>query len=186
MVKRYNMTQDKILNSFAQVYWPAIQKYHELISENEKANTNIQKRFTSEFRASLKWPLKHCGTLIPPKASKKALEIARQHSIDLFALQWKDQPEAEELICGERGRNIFVHEHEIPVSCIYNELLDAKSLDMVKNILTKQSIIWITEDENKLLPQYIREKDAYKKAGIEYENNPYLDNWMEKPWKTSP
>jgi len=57
---------------------------------------------------------------------------------------------------------------------------------MVKNILTKQSIIWITEDENKLLPQYIREKDAYKKAGIEYELNPYLDNWMEKPWKTSP
>jgi hypothetical protein len=140
------MTQDKIIDSFAHVYWPAIQKYHELISINEKTNTNIQKRFTSEFRASLKWPLKHCGTLIPPKASKKALEISYKHGIDLFALQWKDQPEAEEIICGERGRNIFVHEHEIPVSCMYQELLDAKTLDVVKNILKKQSIVWITED----------------------------------------
>ena len=179
------MKQKEIINAFAVVYWSAIQKYREY-SEDIRTQSITHKRFTSEFRASLKWPLKHCGTLIPPKASKKALEIARSHGIDLFALQWKDQPEAEEIICRKRGRNIFVHEHEIPVSCLYNELLDANSLDMVKNILTKQSIIWITEEENKLLPQYIRQKDAYKKAGIEYEQNPYLDGWMENPWKTSP
>jgi hypothetical protein len=54
-------------------------------------------------------------------------------------------------------------------------LLTANSLEMVKNILSKQSIVWITEAENKLLPQYIRESDAYTKVGIEYKFNPYKD-----------
>lgn len=179
------MTQAEIINAFAVVYWSASQKYREHLEEI-KDNSNIHKRFASEFRASLKWPLKHCGTLIPPKASIRALEIAQKRGIDLFALQWKDQPEAEEIICGERGRNIFVHEHEIPVSCLYKELLAANSLEKIKNILSKQSIVWITEAENKLLPQHIRESDAYTKAGIEYKDNPYKDEWMENPWKTGP
>ena len=179
------MKQIEIINAFATIYLPAIQKYHEHLAKI-KNDSNSHKRFASEFRASLKWPLKHCGTLIPPKASLKALEIAKKHGIDLFALQWKDQPEAEQIISGERGRNIFVHEHEIPVSILYQELLVAKSMEEIMSILSKQSIVWITETENKNLPQYIREENAYSKAGIKYKINPYKDEWMEKPWKTSP
>ena len=45
------------------------------------------------------------------KASIKALEITYRPRIDLFALLWKFQPEAEEIIFGALGNNIFVHEH---------------------------------------------------------------------------
>lgn len=179
------MTQVEIINAFAEVYWSAIQKYREHSGDIRKHSITYR-RFASEFRASLKWLIKHCGTLVPPKASIKALEIAEKHGIDLFALQWKDQPEAEQIISGKRSRNIFVHEHEIPVSILYQEILNADSIESVTNILSSQSIVWITEAENKSLPQYMRESDAYKKAGIEYKINPYMDEWMEKPWKTSP
>jgi hypothetical protein len=138
------MNQEKIINSFSIIYWSAIQKYNDLASDLETVDSYTFKRFTTEIKASLKWPLKHCGTLIPPNASKKALEIASKHGIDLFALQWKDQQKAEGIISGVRGRNIFVHEHKIPVSFLYEKLLSANSLDMVKNILSMQTLVWIT------------------------------------------
>lgn len=176
------MNQAEIINAFAELYWSAIEKYNDY-HQNFSDERVSSKRFASEFRASLKWLLKHCGTLIPPKASIGAIEIARRHSIDLFALQWKDQPKAEKVITGARGRNLFIHEHEIPVSILYQEILKAESKEQVKNILSQQSIVWITREENKRLAQYIREENAYVNAGIEHVENPYADEWMEKPWQ---
>lgn len=179
------MKQSQIIESFTEIYWPILERLNKLT--NVDLNIISSKRYKEEIISALKWPLKHCGTLIPPKASENACKIADKYNIDLFALQWKDQPIAEELICGERGRNIFVHEHEIPVSILYKELIQAKSREEVKSILSKQSIVWITEDENKVLPKYIRGPDTYQKLGIIYKENPYGDNWMEKSWrKTSP
>ncbi len=176
------MTQSDIIEAFAQVYWSAIAKYndHNRAMDDESL---ARKRFMSEFRHSLKWPIKHCGTLIPPKASLSALKIACDHDVDLHALQWKDQPNAEKLITGIKGRHIFVHEHEIPIVIMYERILRSKSLEEVKNILSSQSIVWITKEENKRLPQYKRSPNAYQEAGIEYESNPYADDWMERPWK---
>jgi hypothetical protein len=174
------MKQTDIIKAFAGLYFTSIGTYHSFFNLNN--NTTTHKRFASEFRASLKWPLKHCGTLIPPKASEEALKIANEKNIDLFALQWKDQPKAEEIISGKLGRNIFVHEHEIPVSILYQELLAAKSEDEIIKILSKQSLVWITKKENDKLPQYKREKNSYESVGIKYIENPYGDKWMEKPF----
>ncbi len=174
------MSQEEIIKAFASVYWAAIAEYKNNCEVNY--STIASKRFKTEFKSALKWLLKHCGTLIPPKASNEALEIAKTYKIDLFALQWKDQPEAEELIQGERGRTIFVHEHERPVSLLYNKILESNSIGEIIDILKSQSIVWITEEENKRLPLFKRDDKSYEKAEIIKNENPYQDDWMEKPW----
>jgi len=174
------VTQENIILAFASVYWAALQEYKNNCTLNYK--TIASKRFKTEFKSALKWLLKHCGTLIPPKASNEAIKIAKTKNIDLLALQWKDQPKAEELIQGKRGRNIFVHEHEWPVSLLYNKIIESNSQAAIINILKSQSIVWITKEENKKLHIYKRNEKSYETAGIIKNENPYKDDWMEKPW----
>ncbi len=128
--------------------------------------------------------MKHCGTLVPPKASSSALVIAQQFNIDLFRLQWKDQPRAEMIINGISGRNIFIHEHQFPVSDLFEEILNAFDKDSVLKIFQKQSIVWITKEENSRLPTNRRYLlNEYELANIKFENNPYGDLWMEGNFK---
>jgi hypothetical protein len=181
------MTQREIMETFAEVYYTALPHYKNSIGRNDDLQST--KRFKSEFYQSLKWLIKHCGTLVPPKASKKAKELAAIHEIDIFALQWKDQPAAEERICGRNGREIFIHEHEIPVTDLFNQILNADSKTKILEILMSQSIVWILREEERLLHRYIRDENSYRDANIEPLDNEYKDEWMEKPWdlnKTCP
>jgi len=174
------MTQREIMKSFAEIYNAALPHYHNSVRKDNGLQST--KRFKSEFYKSLKWLTKHCGTLVPPKASKKAKELADNHHIDIFALQWKDQPAAEELISGHRGREIFIHEHEIPVFDLFNQILKANTKKKILEILLNQSIVWILREEEKQLHPYIRDKNSYINVNIEVLNNDYQDKWMEKPW----
>lgn len=181
------MTQKEIMASFAEVYYAALPHYK--ISVDKEDGLQSTKRFKSEFYQSLKWLIKHCGTLVPPKASKKAKEKAASHHIDIFALRWKDQPAAEEIISGHNGREIFIHEHEIPITDLFNQILDANSKTKILEILMSQSIVWILREEERLLHRYIRNKHSYSDVNIETIDNVYQDEWMEKPWnlnKTCP
>jgi len=174
------MTQYEIIETFAEVYNSAIPYYKKSIGKNDGLQST--KRFKSEFYQSLKWLIKHCGTLIPPKSSKRARDLAASHHIDIFALQWKDQPSAEEIICGRNGREIFIHEHEIPVTDLFNQILEVDTKSEILKILMKQSIVWILREEEILLHRYIRSKNAYSEVNIETLNNVYKDEWMERPW----
>jgi len=165
---------------YAKMYWALLPIYKD--ATKIPAKSKIEKRFHSELYKSLKWLLKHCGTLVPPKASKEALKMA-EGKIDLFALQWKDQPAAEEYAFGLRGRYKFIHEHQFPVSELYDDILKSESEDEIFNILKRQSIVWIIRDENKKLPRNIRNKDEYNNCGIIVVPNKYSDCWMEHNWK---
>jgi hypothetical protein len=172
-----------VIDSFSAMYWNALEKFRE--HELNAFDSVLEKRFMDEFQKPLSWILRHCGTLIPPSASLEALEIATKHKIDLFALQWKDQPIAEKRINGQEGRIIFHHEHEIPIVLMQKDLLNANSLKSVNEVFCKQSIVWITKDENRKLPQTKRDQNSYKNAGIVYETNPHNDMWMERPFITN-
>jgi hypothetical protein len=177
------LTINNIYEKFTDLYWPTINNYNGNIA-GLTGSSILEKRFLSEYRASLKWILKHCGTLVPPKASSSALVIAQQFNIDLFRLQWKDQPRAEMIINGISGRNFFVHEHQFPVSDLFEEILNASDKDSVLKIFQKQSIVWITEEENSILPRNRRYLlNEYELANIKIENNPYGDLWMEGNFK---
>ena len=176
------MKQHEIMSRFASVYWAAIQQYRE-VSQNLQTQTLTSERFKSEFYAGLKWLLKHCGTLVPPKASLNAYNLARNNGVDLHALQWKDQPHAEKFMFNEEGRKYFHHEHKIPVTVLYNEILEAKSEHAIIEVLLKQEIVWILKEENKKLPSYIREGNEYEQNNIQIIENPYGDQWLEKNWK---
>jgi len=177
------LTINNIYEKFTDLYWPTINNYNSNIA-GLTSNTILEKRFFSEYRASLKWILKHCGTLVPPKASSSALVIAQQFNIDLFRLQWKDQPSAEKIINGISGRNIFVHEHQLPVNDLFEEILNATDRESVLEIFKKQSIVWITKEENSRLPRNGRYLlNEYELANIKIENNPYGELWMEGSFK---
>lgn len=176
------MTQLEIMKVFAKTYWAAIEPYRLAIGI-KKPDSVSYNRFRSEFKKGLKWPLKHCGTLVPPGASKTAYAIAKEKGVDLHALQWKDQPVAEKVICGISGRNLIIHEHKIPVDTLYKRILAAKSEQEVLSTLLSQEIVWVTREENSRLPQYERVGNEYEEQGIQVIKNPYGDDWMERKWK---
>jgi hypothetical protein len=175
------MNQKDIISAYAEIYLTAIPIYRKALSFSDKKTST--KRFKSELHKSLKWLIKHCGTLIPPKASKAAIEIAEYHRIDLFALQWKDQPAAEKLITGQMKRSTFIHEHEIPIHTLYEKIINANDVSEITSILNNQSIVWITRKEEKSLHPYIRTDNSYKENGIIVQPNTYGDEWMEHNWK---
>ena len=120
---------------------------------------------------------------MPPSASENAIAIATKYGIDLHALQWKDQPRAEILINGVKGREIFIHEHQVPADTLYTNILEASNFEEILSILINQRIVWITREENARLPQYIRNGNEYAENDIIIVNNPYGDKWMEKNWR---
>jgi hypothetical protein len=81
------------------------------------------------------------------------------------------------------GRETFIHEHQIPADTLYTNILQAGSIQQIINILMNQRIVWITREENALLPQYIRIGNEYVENGIIIVNNPYGDKWMERNWR---
>jgi hypothetical protein len=176
------MTQREIMMPFAEIYWASLEPYRRAIEGRPQNNITVT-RFKSEFKKGLKWPLKHSGTLVPPAASESAIAIANLYGIDLHALQWQDQPKAEEMINGVTGRNIFIHEHQIPVDRLFTMILEAGSMQEIINILMNQRIVWITREENALLPLYIRIGNEYQENGIIIVANPYGNNWMERNWR---
>ena len=174
------MTQEKIIDNFTRIIHETLPHYLELTQIDN--GSNISKRFKSEFRKAFKWWLRHLGTLIPPKASEEALKKVADYHIDLFALQWKDQPEAEAKITTIKGRSVIYHEHQVTVDEIFELILTSKTKNNVRDALLSHSIVWITREEEKRLPKYNRDLDAYKKANIVVRNNPYGDLWMDIGW----
>lgn len=174
------MTQKEIMEAYAEVYYAALPYYFSSINKDDELQST--KRFKSEFYQSLKWLIKHSGTLVPPKASSRAKELAERFNIDIFALQWKDQPYAEEIISGRNGREIFIHEHEIPVTDLFNQILNSQTKSEILETLMNQSIVWILRVEEKLLHPYIRDDGSYERVNIAKLDNIHHDEWMEKPW----
>ncbi|SHF53393.1 hypothetical protein SAMN05444008_10947 [Cnuella takakiae] len=168
------------MKSFAQTYWAALPHYWKAEQSLDRSYSAI--RFRSEFFQALKWLIKHSGTLVPPRASNEALDIASSCGIDLFALHWNNQCTAEKRITGQRGRKVFVHEHELPVSVMYAKILKASSEIEILNILMHQKVAWITKDEDKRLHKTERTMLSYSDAGIAIQKNPYGDKWMDRDW----
>lgn len=108
----------------------------------------IEKRFKVEVKQSLNWLLKHCDKLVPSKASRKANKIVERKRVDLFALPWDDQPNADKIISGIDGRDSLIHEHKFPVSGLYYKILECNSEKVISDVLKKQSIVWISRVEN--------------------------------------
>ncbi|MCF8430075.1 MAG: hypothetical protein K9G64_08075 [Bacteroidia bacterium] len=167
----------------AQIYWSAVSKYQEV--KIIKPKLKIEKRFNSEIENGLKWIIKHIGKLVPPGASEKANEIANAHGINLFALKWDNQIQAEKKINkNAKGRVIFHHEHKNDIKTLYKNILKATSENEIFNILMKQEIVWITKEEDKKLKRDSRIEDEYKKNNIKVLSNPYNDmnDWYIANW----
>jgi hypothetical protein len=176
------MNLKAIMDPYAELYWSGLPAFKTQLDIFNTTGTLIPKNYKSSFINSFKWPLKHSGEWVPPGASEEALKIAQQHNIDLHALQWKDQKQAEKLIHGKNSRITFIHEHQIPVSELFNNILSASSIEEISYILENQKIAWITRDEDKRLPKSKRKGDEYEKEGIKVISNPYGHLWMNQKW----
>ena len=179
------MTYEELMTKTAQIYWSAVSKYQDV--KIQKPKLKIEKRFNAEIENGLKWIIKHIGKLVPPGASEKANEIAIAHGVNLFALKWDNQEQAEiKIDKNAKGRNIFHHEHKIDLKTLYKNILIATSEKEIFNILMKQEIVWITKEEDKKLKRDSRIEDEYKKNNIKVLNNPYnnLNDWFVANWNT--
>jgi hypothetical protein len=177
------MTYEELMAKTAQIYWSAVSKFQEV--KIIKPKSKIEKRFNAEIENGLKWIIKHIGKLVPPGASEKANEIATAHGVNLFALKWDNQIQAEQKIDKNAdGRTIFHHEHKNDLKTLYKNILMATSEKEIFNILMKQEIVWITKEEDKKLKRDSRIEDEYKKNNIKVIPNPYndLNDWYIAKW----
>jgi hypothetical protein len=156
--------------------------------QQELLENGIYKKYVlKELKGSIKSAIKHSGSLIPPKASKAAIEKIGGE-IDIFALKWEHQKRAEEIIQGIKIHNrqkeaILIHEHKTPIQDTLNSILSCSgNYNEVLNLLSNQEIVWVLRTENAKLKTFNRgnHNEAYSNAGIEVVENKHGFDWINK------
>ncbi len=136
-----------------------------------KARALRELKLTKSQRArlleSISDDIKKCTNFVVPKASRVALEEAKQLGIDLCTKNWHDQPRFD------RGRKKFHLEHLNPVSVIRAECLLAKTNSkIIQTLKQKLRVVWVLKSEDAKLTELgfrskrLDPKAAYRSARI--------------------
>lgn len=147
-----------------------------------EAYANILKTIVIEYKEnkskSINTILKYASRIVaehinPVYASKNAYDkFYSSTGKDIRKYDCYSLPKIE----GINGQKLFTYEHMIPVSSFREELFslydqNKLSVDLIKELMIKQTICWVTKDEDQKLKELgyaiIRPKTAYMEAGIE-------------------
>lgn len=137
---------------------------------NEHAKRLAQCGSTSEFRiikGSLQTLIrKWCDEQEIVFVSKRALLESEKLRVDLFKMQWKDQPIFDE------GRRIFHLEHKYTVGDMIQDMI--KNPSRADSVLQQYQIGWILKSEDKKI----------KKTGRDDHNKIYKDAKIDLIFKS--
>lgn len=133
----------------------------------------VNRRQRSAIRSAISEDLKKCCDVIfpdvrQPHVSRRAAAEAERLGLELRTKAWAQQPGFD------RGRQVFHHEHVVPVVALREACLAATNTsDVVRILHTQMRLAWILKTEDAKLTRlgyaYIRPdpEGAYAEAGIE-------------------
>jgi len=136
-------------------------------------NSKNDKSLLEFAKVSLKNNLRSLEFLVKPNVSVEADSLGKQRGLkDLVEYSWKDQPSKMK----DKGRTLFHWEHVLPVSVIYNTMVNEyPNKENILKCMKNYSICWITKEEDQKLTSngfrhdrnYEDPWSAYREVGIQ-------------------